>query len=278
MRGLENSAAAGRGFARSRTPPLHPSMTTRLRKRTWTLVLVAAFIPILLWIVIRQMLDVAAVQDAVQRDWEMAFTHIDGEQFARPQVLPKAIDDAVDHLLTKRYPDPREFQNHVSYRYSVYLERFRAMFRGRIREIRIYDPEGFRGDLGAALQRFPGLRLVEVHDLHTSLPSEKEWELLCRRLRELPDLETLHLQGRWITDAAIAPLAAHPRLRSLAITWGTGTGLTPACLKTFAAIPNLKELNIVAQNPGDGVWITQEVQAELAAALPGIVISTVSKD
>jgi len=253
-------------------------MTTRLRKRTWTLLLIAAFVPILLGIVIKQMLDVAAVQDTVQRDWEMAFTHTSGEEFLRPQLLPKFIDDGVDRYLMKRYPDPKDFQNHVSYRYSVYRERFRAMFRGPIREIRIFDPEGFRGDLGAALQRFPGLRLVEVRDLNMEIPAENEWELLCRRLRELPELETLHLEGHWITDAAIAPLSAHPRLRSLSITWGTGNGLTAASLKTFAAIPNLKELNIVAQNPVDGVWLTAGVEAELVAARPGIKISTVSKE
>jgi len=253
-------------------------MTTRLKKRTWTLLIVATVSLILLCIAIRQMLDVAAVQDAVQRDWEMAFTHTSDEKFVRPKLLPKFIDDAADHYLIKRYPDPSDFQNHVSYRYSVYHERFRAMFRGPIREIGIFDPEGFRGDLGAALLRFPGLRVVEVHDLNTPIPSEKEWELLCRRLRELPDLETLHLKGQWITDAAIAPLSTHPRLRSIAITWGTANGLTPACLKTFASIPNLNELNIVGQNAPDGAWLTAEVQAELATARPGIKISTRSTE
>jgi hypothetical protein len=120
------------------------------------------------------------------------------------------------------------------------------------------------------LARFRDLRRVTAwaEDGETH-PTESEWTLLCTHLRALPHLEELEIGGWQITDRAIAPLAGHPRLRTLSISAGR---LSESSTKTFAALPRLAKLHIGEQLHEGDVWLSPAQQAAMTAALPNIGI------
>ena len=185
-------------------------------------------------------------------------------------MLPARIDSMADNLIVRLFDQTRGYDGtqpaKTRNRDIVYQERFRALFRGPIQEIDVYYFEAFHGDLGAAFARFPSLRRVEVFD---NFPTEPEWTHLCAKLRELPRLEEIELGGAWITDAAIAPLAGHPNLRTVTIEYGR---LTDGCTKTFATMPRLSKLRIGEQiYPGDA-WLSPEQTAAMTAALPSVTV------
>lgn len=244
----------------------------RIGKITWIALGLVAVLAFFAWNMVRGMLDVAAVQDCLNRDWETYFDPQIEAGTGRPPILPVSIDDAVQGWLNRRYAgNPRGLDfgrgpEHAKYRDNVYHERIRALFRGTIREIEIADPEGFRGDPGAALKRFPGLRRLTVHDCgNNDGPTAAEWQLLCERLRSLPELEEIDLAGRFIADPSVAPLAGHPALRTIRIRCSS---LTPGCAKTFRSIPGLATIYL-------NVWPDPrpEDQARWSAELPGAVIN-----
>jgi len=246
-------------------------MIARLKNpRTWLALAVAGIFTLLIWGGVQRVLNVAAVQNAVQRDFEIGFGAPGREC---PEFLPEFIDSAAGKYL-QRFAGSRSYERewpvHTSVRHIIYQERFRAFFRGPIREVHVFYCEAFTGDLGAALQRFPGLRRVTVSENEPDVPTEADWKLLCMRLRSLPQLEEVELGGAWITDAAIAPLAGHPKLRSINISYGR---LTSACAKTFAGIPRLTKLQFEEQIYAGDAWLTPEGQSAMNAALPAVSIT-----
>ena len=243
-------------------------MTALFRKpKTWLSVFILAVIGLLLFVPIKKALDVAAVQDAVQRDWEINFNETVGVPTTIPPMLPPRIDSIAEDVFDQFFGDTHGYSN----RDIVYKNRFRSLFRGPIRDIVVYDFERFRGDLGAAFARFPSLRRVEVIASYDAFPTEAEWTHFCVRLRELPRLEEIELGGTWITDAAIAPLAGHPNLRTVTITLGS---LTDGCTKTFASMPRLSKLHIEDQihSEDQTAWLSPEQIAAMQAALPSVTV------
>jgi hypothetical protein len=245
-------------------------MAIRFGKKTWALVTISTVVALVLWNMIAQMLAVAKVQECLERDWEISF----GPRSAasRPAMLPAYLDDKVSDYLSRKYesvagygPGPAHTRN----RDVVYHERFRALFRGPIREISIYYSEGLRGDLGAALARFPGLRFFCFYD-EADVPTGAEWKHLCTWLRRFPELETLEIGGNSITDESIAPLAGHPRLRSITIQQSQ---LSPECVKIFAMLPNLKKLDVNIEHPDGTTWLTPEGQKAMSEKLPGVSVN-----
>lgn len=89
-----------------------------------------------------------------------------------------------------------------------------------VSEFEIYYFADLRGDLGAELLRFSGLRRVTIIASDHVGPTESEWTLICTRLRTLPRLEELEIGGPDLTQLAIQPLSGHPRLRKLTIARG----------------------------------------------------------
>jgi hypothetical protein len=148
---------------------------------------------------------VAAVQSAVVRNWEIMF-----DKEGRSDSMPKVLDDKLIEFLGNK-----ENRWGEEIPYEVYRERVRALFRGRIEEILIYEHHGFRGDLGATLLHFPELKKLTVFENGELMPSEAELKLLCQRLRELPALEELELAGDQLSSGTLSPLAGHPKLRRL---------------------------------------------------------------
>jgi hypothetical protein len=244
--------------------------TRRLKPKHWVRIIVLGIIALLIWVPVQRVLDIAAVQNSVQRDWEMSFNSPN----MKPDMLPSFLDSWADSLFKRIFKDtvgangtePAQTRN----RDIIYQERFRSLFRGPIRDFRIYEFLEFHGDLGSELARFQNLRrvMVENND-YSNLPTESEWTLLCTRLRTLPHLEEVTLGGVSVTDAAIAPLAGHPELQTIEISSGH---LTLESNKTFASMPRLSKLVIGRHVMYREVWLRPENQAMQRAALPAVSI------
>jgi hypothetical protein len=150
---------------------------------------------------------------------------------------------------------------------DIHLERFYGMFRNPIDFIGIYYPEHFRAnELGAALARFPHLRKFEIVENEQLGPTEADWTSLCVHLRALPKLEEIELGGYNLTDAALAPLAGHPGLQRIMITFGD---ITPACTGTFTRIPHLRVISLGTRY-GDAMFFKQGERDAITQALPGV--------
>jgi len=239
--------------------------------KTWFWLFLLAAVALFLWSCIQRVSAVAAVQDSLNRAWEIHFN-----AGGCPAILPEYLDGKVQDFLddkfesTAGYDDGGSLPAHTRNHAEIHIERFRAFFRGSISDISIYDPQAFRGDLGTALARFPELRRVSVDGCIGPYPTEADWTLLCTRLRSFPQLKEIELGGTWVTDAAIAPLAGHPQLRTISINSGR---LTADCTKTFRAIPRLTKLHIEVQIHNDGeAWLSPEDQKAMSSALPAVSI------
>jgi len=244
-------------------------MRARILKRKSWVCAILIVLAVLLGARLKTAFDVASVQDAVQRDWEIEFGPV--SQPRKPAMLPEFLDAAVWDYLFTHYRDPADpnAPAKARNRNAVYYTRFLSLFRGPIREIHIHDFEAFHGDLGAALARFPNMRRVSVFDSGLDLPTESEWTSFCTRLRALPRLEEIELGGAWVTDRAIAPLAGHPHVRTLSIRYGR---LTTDSTKTFASLPRLATLRIKDQMHEGEASISSANHAAMTSALPSVII------
>ena len=242
-------------------------MIRRFEPRHWVSLILGIVLVTLLWGMGQRWVDVAAVQDALERDWEISFAEED-----RPPILPEFVDRAVAGYLARKYASVSGYDApdapgpaHTRNRDVVYHERFRSLFRGRIEQIRIYYPTGLRGDLGAALARFPGLQIVAIHENGGNMVTELQWTRLCERLRHFPELAEIEFASDSLTDAAIAPLLGHPQK----ITIGYGH-LTPECAKIFATMPRLATLDLSGAMRATGSeWTPSEIKG-LQAAFPSV--------
>ena len=246
-------------------------------EKVWLGLIAVALTTVLLWVPVRKMLELAAVQNAVQRDWEISFgyrevTVGDGE----PAYLPAFLDSAARNLFDRTWgytagydgSQPAQTRN----RNITYYERFRALFRGPIEDLHIYDFEEFHGDLGVAIGRLRDLRRFTAWAMDgETRPTEGEWAQLCAHLRALPHLEEVEIGGLRFTDRSLAPLAGHPELRKLSIRAGR---LTKACIATLATLPKLTELDIdeQASDGDDSLTAEHGAEAALSAALPNVQI------
>ena len=232
----------------------------RSRIKLALILIFLAALGLLLWQPIQQARAVAAVQDSLDRAWEITF----GDQ-DKPIALPDWLDDKTSEVLT------RIFRYDPDNRYSIHRARFRSLFRGPIEFIGIYYPENIRGDLGATLRRFPHLRRFTFFENEDDFPTEADMTLLCTRLRSLPKLEEIELGGGQLTDAALAQLAGHPGLRTVEISFSQ---LTPACAATFATMPRLTSLiigQVIPANPGP-LELSEKDKDAIRTALPHVKI------
>jgi hypothetical protein len=203
----------------------------------------------------------AAVQNALVRDWEISFEpqrQLSGGQ--------DWVYDKLGRLMTGREElfgreNPEE----------IYPERVRVAFLGDITEIGIYYPEGFRGDLGAALLRFRELKKFTVYENEPYAPTESDYKLLCQRLRELPALEEIELGGAQISSDALKPLAGHSMIRKLNLSYSTR--LTTDVLHTLKSLPALQTLEIRSIfGPDEEKWKSPSLHLQFREALPGVTL------
>ena len=247
-----------------------PGMNIRLRHLwLWFRYLLVIVVVLVAWAAWQRVAAVAAVQDAVQHDWEISF----GGPNDIPAYFSESFDAEVQGWFGEHFRGPPDPTNSLPTkqrnRNLIYCERFRSLFRGPVVEIEIYSPEIFCGDLGSALTRFPSLRSFRVLQAGSDRPTEADWTRLCTGLRRLPHLEAIHLAGDWLTDQAIAPLAGHPELHAVAIGEGR---LTTECLKTLATIPQLKSVVFEGEFYKSPAWRSPEAQKAVAEGLPGIYV------
>jgi hypothetical protein len=239
----------------------------------WMGFCVVSGLALILWRPVQRVLNVAAVQNAVQRDWEIGFGSPNGDH--PPPMIGSFFDSTAEAFFNRFFPSPYGYPNgdlpaKSVNRTPVYIERFRAFFRPPIQEVHVFYFEALCGDLGAALTRFPQLRRVTVvTEEEIGSPTEADWKTLCTKLRSLPHLEKVVLGGAWMTDTSIAPLSGHPQLRKVSILYGH---LTPASTKTFASMPHLIRLELKESIYEGEMELSHDGQKAMRAALPAVKI------
>jgi hypothetical protein len=213
-------------------------MRTRRSKIKLALMLVVLMmLGAFLWGPVQQARNVAAVQDSLQR------LEVNFSESYYAEWLPESLDHKVADVIDFMYADAPGHRGKIvpggMSGPKVYQERFRSLFRGPIEHIEIWDPECFCGDVGAALARFPQLRILALKEDGGDIP-EPQWIQACVGLRRAPKLHELTIGGDWFTDAALAGLAGHPTLSRLIVQCNH---LSSGCGATLASMPRLKFLS-----------------------------------
>lgn len=176
---------------------------------------------------------VRAIQEACERPWEITYN----ERWGRPAALPPALDRAAAAVLERRYGHTRGKTNLD----IVYLERFRAPFRGPVRALDVYLPRSFTPQLGRALAALPQLErlsIFESEDFDTMHPEAVD--TLFDTLPKLPNLRRLALGTWWVTDLRVEFLRGAP-LRELSLN---GAAITDNSLAVFLSMPELRRLDL----------------------------------
>ncbi len=210
---------------------------------------------------------VAAIQDALERDWEINFN--DG---GLPSVLPAFLDRAAENTIIRMLGPQREplYFAEKANRETVWQERFRALFRGRITVMEIYYPGRLRADLGSALAQFPNLRRLEIHKPDFS---DNDWAGIFAGLHRLNRLEELEIGGYELRDSTIAGLADQPSVRQVSITIGK---LSTECVETFRRLPRLTKLtfgtNVLDDGHNENDPPRRENQNLIRNALPDVKV------
>lgn len=228
----------------------------------------------------RRMADVAALQDSVQRDWQIGFN---GSEH-RPDAMPVFLDDWV-MTFANWYAEPDhpiyEFYAAKPVRDGVLHDRIRSIFRGRITEIDLIYPEQLRGDLGMALKRFPHLRRLRIEQ---PFFSRADWECVLRGLHELPNLEELELSASHdeypLVNATLADLSGQPTLRKIYIYDGYLNG---DCAQYLRGIPKLTDVRIApdvigADKFGADQKAIAEIQHQIREGLPNVEVIFEAKE
>jgi hypothetical protein len=231
-----------------------PKLKSRWLLLAVVVVLLLATIPL-----VQRYYAVAAVQSTLKRNWEIRWVSFDVDE--RPALLPEAIDDAARRLFNRMDESGR--------RAPLMQDRFRVLFGGSVTDVHIYAPDDITGDLGAALLRFPKLQRVTVCENYDDFPTEASFKLLCTRLRELPRLVELSLDGQ-VTTASLAPLAGHPTLQKLKLPYSQ---ITPDIAQVLVRMPSLKELEIGDVRGESKSWESPELQARIRGDLPGVTVT-----
>lgn len=218
---------------------------------------------------VQRVTSIAAIQDALERDWEISF---DGGGGQCPGALPRWLDDAAESVIRRVIgPEPAQpFLHQKLNRDVVWQERFRSLFLGRITEIEIYYPGRLRDDLGAALARCPSLRRLVIHRADFS---NSDWAHVFAGLHRLRHLEELEISSYELRDSTIAPLAGQASLRKVEISLGR---LGTESIGTFARLPKLTELSLSESAIDDGHEspepVLPEMQQMFRGALPHVRI------
>jgi hypothetical protein len=125
----------------------------------------------------------------------------------------------------------------------------------------------FRRQVPEIRKRFPDLRIIGFYGGNIA-ETEADATKLCADLRAYPSLEEIYLVAEPITDAALAPLAGHPRLKLLYVDVDSETDIRPPPLTarsidTFASMPALRELTIRSREYPDRVADLEKLKARL---------------
>ncbi|MEO8351267.1 MAG: hypothetical protein ABI680_06010 [Chthoniobacteraceae bacterium] len=242
-------------------------MTTRARKIFRISLILFVIVAVTGGWGVRRVAKVAAIQDALERDWEINFN--DG---ALPSALPTSVDCAAENAIIWMLGPPREtlYFAEKANRETIWQERFRALFRGRITVMEIYYPGRMRDDLGSALAQFPNLRHLEIHKPDFS---DNDWPGVFAGLHRLHQLEELEIGSYELRDSSIRGLANQQSVRQVSITIGK---LSTECVETFRRLPRLTKLTFGSTVLDDGHDENgpplRETQNLIRKALPGVKV------
>ena len=200
--------------------------------------------------------EVAAVQNSLQRNWEINFN-----SGGRPRFLPAFADNLAADALMKIYKADVGGRN----RGSVYRDRFQSLFRGPIRNLEIYGPDVFDEHLATAISRFGQLEHFGLRDDSGNGSTEEAWESLLQSAARLPKLTELEISGGLLTSRALRKLDGASKLKKLTVEGA----LDGTCLDGIANLRELRELEITSweNDEGDATGFSS---ASLAAFLPAL--------
>ena len=213
--------------------------------------------------------EVAAVQNSLQRNWEINFN-----SGGRPRFLPAFADNLAADALMKIYKADVGGRN----RGSVYRDRFQSLFRGPIRNLEIYGPDVFDEHLATAISRFGQLEHFGLRDDSGNGSTEEAWESLLQSAARLPKLTELEISGGLLTSRALRKLDGASKLKKLTVEGA----LDGTCLdgianlrkgpgtsyKQLGTLSRGQSVAVIGQNKGstgftwyklvDGSWVRED--------------------
>jgi hypothetical protein len=195
----------------------------------FVVILIAVILVGLLVIAANRWFAIAAIQNSLQRDWEI---QING---GKPRALPDSLDSGVSWILDQAFADTVGERN----RNEVIHERFTSLFQGRIHSLDIYNPYVFDEKLSNSIGRLgelESLEVVEPEDLYP-IPKPAVTKLL-ESIRGLPKLKKLEIGTTWLHDEDLAILRGHPKLEILILN---DCPITTKSFDTFVSLPQLKK-------------------------------------
>lgn len=200
--------------------------------------------------------DVAALQESMTRNYEITFN-----SWGKPALLPEFIDQFAKKQIDRKHGATHGTTNLD----ALTIERFRSMFRGSIWSIEINYPEGFRRGVGDAVAEFPILETLVINDGGTDANSYDDVAVaeLFGAIAELGALESLQLNGIWVTSERLTTIGALAELRRLTIG---DCDLTLACFEWIRSLPKLESLDL------SSAFLDTDALLEFARANPQIKV------
>ena len=191
-------------------------MRLRISRIILALILVSVVaLALLLWAPVRQWTNLRALEHAVPSS--TVWFSGSARSFARSGHMNERLEKRLIGVMGQR----------------MYL----SLFEGPVEAISIMRGNVFDSKTGDIVARFPQLRAFSISLDDVAAGSEADWTRLCQGLRSCPRLEAVNFSvSETLTDAAIVPLADHPRLEDFSVL---SLRLTPAFL---ASLPSLKRL------------------------------------
>jgi hypothetical protein len=216
------------------------------------------FMAVFAWSPVQRVLAMAVLRRSVDGG-EMNF-----DEYVGLKVPPAVVDKKITAILNWTFSKTHGYTGKSAVK--VYHAAYGDIFRAPIQKIEVVDPRRINGNPGRVLPWFPQLNRFILSDSGNHL-SEAEWTEICTGLRASERLEQLQIGGGNLTDAALAALANHPRLRVLTID---ENHVTSGCGTTFSSMPRLKTLVIRQSQRGNCPPLTWPEKDSIVAALPGV--------
>jgi hypothetical protein len=153
-------------------------------------------------------------------------------------------------------------------------ERCRAVLLSRIDTVGVTNPKGLTREFGAALARFPHLRVFNFVDSQGTPLSAKDVATLLAALHRMKRLEEINLFSSSVTDSSFAALAGHPTLSKVNFGWSS---ITPEGTATLKTLPNLKEVTLITSLQHHDAWTQTSTQRAFRDSLRGVKVEIVDR-
>ena len=200
--------------------------------------------------------DIAELQNSIDRPLEIEL-NLTKSRGDRPAFLPASVDDLFydaaawfSKFRVKRGAPPWHSAS------MVYHERLRAPFRGRIREMTIYQADRYRENFGGAIAEFQSLEKLTIH-VHYYPSGQIEADLI-HAFKGIASLERLTEFAIDLADPGIevlAPLRECPCLQKLEFGEGQPDFTPKELADVLREIETLEQFKIAY--PPSPEWLEQ---------------------